>query len=77
MIRDGKCLQVMWTFVADVGGGQRRWKAEVTAHKASDPRPIADPMVHGLLTELHSAQVLEELSCWRGTPLLKNLRSIV
>lgn len=50
-------LTVMWTFVADLGAGERRWKAEVIAHRASDPRPIADPMVHGLLTELHSAQV--------------------
>jgi hypothetical protein len=48
----------MWTFMADLGAGERRWKAEVIAHKAADSRSIAEPMVHGLLKELHSAQVV-------------------
>lgn len=53
---DMDSLTVMWTFMADLGAGERRWKAEVIAHKAADSRSIAEPMVHGLLKELHSAQ---------------------
>lgn len=58
-------LTVLWVFLADVGTGQRRWKAGVTAHRAVDPRPIADPMVHDLLTELLSAQAM--CTCLEGS----------